>query len=374
MLDFIKAINSKKVINSEEIYEIFKTDSFDLNLKFLSNVQKHKTVNEFFDYYSKLDFKNVLNVFDNLNSLTVILSNDRNKNIFGNKIDKYLYDVSKIIMFFLLIEKTNEILNNFITNAKTTINDFCLRNESSSISTNINNCFNNIINFSPVLQRSLSRRATKERTLSSYNNQKEKENSVLLDITKHDDNELIVLGNNTPKFKEKEWSKASSLNDKKDNSVLKSSQKTIDSILSLRNMKFMHDEEEKNPRGIKKKNKTIRFGFNKQEPENFLKQKSNSNKIYEYLNNMNDINSSFEYNPQCIDKSQLLANLLNIINFLFTKGKINEEQKLKLKKLLISDSENVINRFNKYYESTFPFNNNLKNLFKKFLIAELDSI
>ena len=374
MLDFIKAINSKKVINSEEIYEIFKTDSFDLNLKFLSNVQKHKTVNEFFDYYSKLDFKNVLNVFDNLNSLTVILSNDRNKNIFGNKIDKYLYDVSKIIMFFLLIEKTNEILNNFITNAKTTINDFCLRNESSSISTNINNCFNNIINFSPVLQRSLSRRATKERTLSSYNNQKEKENSVLLDTTKHDDNELIVLGNNTPKFKEKEWSKASSLNDKKDNSVLKSSQKTIDSILSLRNMKFMHDEEEKNPRGIKKKNKTIRFGFNKQEPENFLKQKSNSNKIYEYLNNMNDINSSFEYNPQCIDKSQLLANLLNIINFLFTKGKINEEQKLKLKKLLISDSENVINRFNKYYESTFPFNNNLKNLFKKFLIAELDSI
>ena len=374
MLDFIKAINSKKIISSEEIYEIFKTDSFDLNLKFLSNVQKHKTVNEFFDYYSKLDFKNVLNVFDNLNSLTVILSNDRNKNIFGNKIDKYLYDVSKIIMFFLLIEKTNEILNNFITNAKTTIYDFCLRNESSSISTNINNCFNNIINFSPVLQRSLSRRATKERTLSSYNNQKEKENSVLLDITKHDDNELIVLGNNTPKFKEKEWSKASSLNDKKDNSVLKSSQKTIDSILSLRNMKFMHDEEEKNPRGIKKKNKTIRFGFNKQEPENFLKQKSNSNKIYEYLNNMNDINSSFEYNPQCIDKSQLLANLLNIINFLFTKGKINEEQKLKLKKLLISDSENVINRFNKYYESTFPFNNNLKNLFKKFLIAELDSI
>ena len=374
MLDFIKAINSKKIISSEEIYEIFKTDSFDLNLKFLSNVQKHKTVNEFFDYYSKLDFKNVLNVFDNLNSLTVILSNDRNKNIFGNKIDKYLYDVSKIIMFFLLIEKTNEILNNFITNAKTTINDFCLRNESSSISTNINNCFNNIINFSPVLQRSLSRRATKERTLSSYNNQKEKENSVLLDTTKHDDNELIVLGNNTPKFKEKEWNKASSLNDKKDNSVLKSSQKTIDSILSLRNMKFMHDEEEKNPRGIKKKNKTIRFGFNKQEPENFLKQKSNSNKIYEYQNNMNDINSSFEYNPQCIDKSQLLANLLNIINFLFTKGKINEEQKLKLKKLLISDSENVINRFNKYYESTFPFNNNLKNLFKKFLIAELDSI
>jgi hypothetical protein len=88
MLDLIKAINSQKVIKSEEIYEIFKTDSFDLNLKFLSNIQKYKTVNEFFNYYSKLDYKNVLNIFDNLNSLSVILSNDINKNLFGNKIDK----------------------------------------------------------------------------------------------------------------------------------------------------------------------------------------------------------------------------------------------------------------------------------------------
>ena len=374
MLTFIKAINSKKDINSEEIYQIFKTDSLDLNLKFLSNIQKHKTVNEFFDYYSKLDYKNILNIFDNLNSLSVILSNDKNKNIFGNKIDKYLYDVSKIIMIFLLIEKTNEILNNFITNAKTTINDFCLRNENSSISTNINKCFNNIINFSPALQRSFSRRATKERTLSSKKNQKDKENSLSIDITKNEDKELILLDNNTPKFEEKELSNKSSLNDKKEGSILKSSQKTIDSILSLKNMKFMHDEEEKNPRGIKKKNKTIKFGFDKQEPDSFLRQKSNSNKIYENNNNSNSINSSFEYNPQCIDKSHILANLLNVINILFIKGKITEEQKLSLKQLLISDSENVINRFNKFYESTIPFNTNLKSIFKKFLIMELDSL
>ena len=62
------------------------------------------------------------------------------------------------------------------------------------------------------------------------------------------------------------------------------------------------------------------------------------------------------------------------LRYLFENEQINLEQKLSLKQLLISDSENVINRFNKYYESTFPFNNNLKNLFKKFLIAELDSI
>ena len=374
MLDFIKAINSQKVISSEEIYEVFKTDSFDLNLKFLSNIQKHKTVNEFFDYYSKLDYQNVLNIFDNLNSLSVILSNDTNKNLFGNKIDKYLYDVSKIIMIFLLIEITNKILNNFTNIAKTTINDFCVRNESSPISANINNCLNSITNFTPTLQRSLSRRATKERTLSSYNNQKDKGNSVLFDTSKNEDTELIVVGDGTPKFKEEEWSKKSCINDKKESSVIKSSQKTIDSILSLRNMKFMHDDEDKNQRGIKKKNKTIKFGFDKQEPGNFFKQKSNSNRINEYQNTMNGLNSSFEYNPKCIDKSQILADLLNIINYLFKKEKINEEQKLALKQILISDPENVINRFYKFYEITFPFNTNLKNIFKKFLIMELDNI
>lgn len=374
MLDFIKAINSQKVISSEEIYEVFKTDSFDLNLKFLSNIQKHKTVNEFFDYYSKLDYQNVLNIFDNLNSLSVILSNDTNKNLFGNKIDKYLYDVSKIIMIFLLIEKTNKILNNFTNIAKTTINDFCVRNESSPISSNINNCLNSITNFTPTLQRSLSRRATKERTLSSYNYQKDKGNSVLFDTSKNEDTELIVVGDGTPKFNEEEWSKKSCINDKKEISVIKSSQKTIDSILSLRNMKFMHDDEDKNQRGIKKKNKTIRFGFDKQEPGNFFKQKSNSNRINEYQNTMNGLNSSFEYNPKCIDKSQILADLLNIINYLFKKEKINEEQKLALKQILISDPENVINRFYKFYEITFPFNTNLKNIFKKFLIMELDNI
>lgn len=166
----------------------------------------------------------------------------------------------------------------------------------------------------------------------------------------------------------------SCINDKKEISVIKSSQKTIDSILSLRNMKFMHDDEDKNQRGIKKKNKTIRFGFDKQEPGNFFKQKSNSNRINEYQNTMNGLNSSFEYNPKCIDKSQILADLLNIINYLFKKEKINEEQKLALKQILISDPENVINRFYKFYEITFPFNTNLKNIFKKFLIMELDNI
>ena len=78
MIDFIKALNSDNEINSKEIYEHFKTDSFDLNSKFLSNIQKHKTVKDFFNYYSKIDFRDILKLFDCLDSLSQILS-DNNK-------------------------------------------------------------------------------------------------------------------------------------------------------------------------------------------------------------------------------------------------------------------------------------------------------
>ena len=100
-----------------------------------------------------------------------------------------------------------------------------------------------------------------------------------------------------------------------------------------------------------------------------MKQKSNSNKI-----SQNCSDSNIEYNSNCVDKSQVLADLFNTINFLFENNKINLEQKLSLKQLLISDSENVINRLFKFNETNFPFNTNLKSLFKKFLISELKNI
>ena len=182
-----------------------------------------------------------------------------------------------------------------------------------------------------------------------------------------DNIKLILVDNDTPKFEEKEKSNNDSLKDKKDDSSLKESEKTIDSILSLRNMKFLSDNGENTIRGVRKKNKTIKIGFQRQDSDFFLKQKSNSNKI-------NENHSDLGYNINTIDKSQILAELLNVINCLFDNGQINLEQKLSLKQLLISDSENVINRLFKYNETNFPFNTNLKSVFKKFLISELKKI
>ena len=65
MIDFISSVNLHNKIQSTELYELIKTDSSDLNTKILTNLQKHKDINEFFNQYSQLDFENELNILDN---------------------------------------------------------------------------------------------------------------------------------------------------------------------------------------------------------------------------------------------------------------------------------------------------------------------
>ena len=374
MIDFINSVDSHTEIKPIELYEQIKTDSSDLNSKILINLQKHENINEFLHQYSKLDFKNELNFLDNFESQSLLISNNEGKNLFKSEVDKYLSDISKIIISFLFIEKTNKILNNLLTNVTKIITEFYSENEKNSISSEINDCLNNLLkNCTPeIIQRNMSRRGTLDRTPKSKD-QTSKRSSLLTDLTSGD-TEILVLDNNTPRFKEKELSNKSNGNDKKEDSLLKGSEKTEDSILSLKNMKFMSDSGDKTIRGLRKKNKTIKIGFDKQDSEFFFKQKSNSNKVNEVSSNLNGLNLNIAYNSNCLDKSQLLAALFNTINYLFENEQINLEQKLSLKQLLISDSENVINRLYKFKETNFPLNTNLKSIFKKFLISELENL
>ena len=124
MLDFLKGINLQGEKETRDLYELFKTESLDLNSKFLTKIDKYKTLSEFFDNYSKLHVRNVLYIFENLESLPAIISENQNEKIKNNTIDKYLFDITKVILFLWIIEKTNETLNNFINKAKDFLNKF----------------------------------------------------------------------------------------------------------------------------------------------------------------------------------------------------------------------------------------------------------
>ena len=372
MLDFLKGINLQGEKETRDLYELFKTESLDLNSKFLTKIDKYKTLSEFFDNYSKLHVRNVLYIFENLESLPAIISENQNEKIKNNTIDKYLFDITKVILFLWIIEKTNETLNNFINKAKDFLNKFNSKEENSLLSEKINNCLKNIFDSSTFLhQRTQSRRITKETSpRSNINNIENKRNSVMTNVSS-DITELLILDNDTPRFEDNKNHNNSS-KDKKDGSEVKDSGKTIDSIFSLKNMKFIYDTSDINLRGGKK-NRTIKFGFDKQNTKLFFKQKSKSNH-QENSSKINGLDSNNEYNLNSLDKSQILADLLNIINYLFENNKINSEQKLLLKQLLISDTDNFIKRLFKFNESNFPFNANLKSVFKIFLISELKNI
>ena len=215
MIDFINSVDSHTEIKPIELYEQIKTDSSDLNSKILINLQKHENINEFLHQYSKLDFKNELNFLDNFESQSLLISNNEGKNLFKSEVDKYLSDISKIIISFLFIEKTNKILNNLLTNVTKIITEFYSENEKNSISSEINDCLNNLLkNCTPeIIQRNMSRRGTLDRTPKSKD-QTSKRSSLLTDLTSGD-TEILVLDNNTPRFKEKELSNKSNGNDKK---------------------------------------------------------------------------------------------------------------------------------------------------------------
>ena len=167
MLDFIKSLNLSDELKTNEIYNLFKTDSSDLNLKFLSVLQKFHTTNEFLNYYTKQNCQNAFDFFNNLSSLSSTIYEEAEKNILNSQIDKYLSDISKIILLFSLIQKNNELLSNLLTNTKKLLKRFYHDNHSKSIlKESINNCINDLMNSSQITsQRNYSRRSTKENTI-----------------------------------------------------------------------------------------------------------------------------------------------------------------------------------------------------------------
>jgi hypothetical protein len=131
-------------------------------------------------------------------------------------------------------------------------------------------------------------------------------------------------------------------------------------------MKFIYDSNKQNKRGIKK-NRTIKMGIEFSDPKNFFKKKSLSKEENDE-NSLDEIDSDNEFNRKNIEKTKLLAKFLNIINELFKNNEINLNQKLAIKKLVISDSDKIIEQFYQNNKS----NNALKNKhIKKFLNEQI---
>ena len=133
MYDFIKSLNLADELKNNDLYNIFKTDSSELNLHFLSTLQKFHTTQDFLNYYTQQDCNKVFNMYNTLSSISSKIYNEKEKSNFKKDIDKYLSDLSKIILLFSLIQKNNELLSNLLKNTRKFIKRFYIENEIKSI-------------------------------------------------------------------------------------------------------------------------------------------------------------------------------------------------------------------------------------------------
>jgi hypothetical protein len=312
-------------------------------------------------------------MYNTLSSISSTICTENEKTNFKKDIDKYLSDLSKIILLFSLIQKNNELLSNLIKNTRKFIKRFYIENETKSvIKERINNCINDLMSCSQVAsQRNYSRRSTKENTVSNPNiflgNSLKKSYNA-------NEAEYLFFQSHTPKFEEEEDEiieeneEQSFYNmnvETKEDGTKKDSIKTIGSSFSLRHMKFTYQsDEEENTRNIKK-NKTVKLGTEFFTSHSFFKKKSNSynNKDFDNENNNN-----------IKDNSQYIVDFLNSIKILYKTGKINSNQKLAIKQLIISDSKSVVEKYLKMNLSRNSSDKNYKSNIDKFLLEQIKNL
>jgi hypothetical protein len=315
-------------------------------------------------------------MYNTLSSISSKIYNENEKSNFKKDIDKYLSDLSKIILLFSLIQKNNELLSNLLKNTRKFIKRFYIENEIKSIiKERIKNCINDLMNCSKVAsQRNYSRRSTKENTVSNPNIFLG--NSLKKSYNNANEEEYLFFQSHTPKFEEEEDEIIEeneeqsfynmNVETKEDNSK-KDSLKTIGSSLSLKHMKFIYQsDEEENGRSIKK-NKTVKLGTDYLKSHSFFKKKSNS------YNNKEDIDNENKKN-YIKDNSKYIVDFLNSINILYKTGKINSNQKLALKQLLISDSKSMVEKYLKMNLSRNSLDKNYKSNIDKFLLEQIKNL
>ena len=371
MLDFIKSLDLSEELKSNEIYNLFKTDSSDLNLHFLSTLQKFKTTQDFLNCYSNQDCKSVIDIFNNISSISSKICNEEEKNIFNNKFDKYISKFSKIIFLFLILQKYTQLLSNLLLNTKKYINKFYIDfHVQKTIKEKINSCIDDLTCSSIVAsKRNYSRRSTKEGTIIPLNkfsgscSLKQKQQEMNLSSNEE---ELFFFQINTPKFEEEndvieeieESKNCSSNNSGKENcntgiikEVLskKNSKEMCDSSLTLSKMKFaLTPEFEDVPQLEKRKSENLN------EDSIFINFKTKDLQFHKNLNRLNSKSSHKKHiniiRENFSKKKQFLVQLLEKINNLYKEGKINSDKKISFKQLIISDSNKIIEKYINFYK------------------------
>ena len=383
MFDFTNSYDLSEELKINDIYELFKTNSSDFNKMFLSNIQNYSNTQQLISHYIKNDISSILSSFNDISSNLTRIIYGENQNNFNSEIEAYTLGSSKIILFLSLIQRNNQLLMNLLKSTKFYIYEFYkTNNKESCIKKKIDLFINELINSSSCIQRSYSRRSTNDITNSSicvnFEN-KNKEQYLNLNTNKKDN----VYRNLTPKFKieeENNINHKNSLNSRNTNTNDNNSKKNMDSSLTLQKLNFVEIDE-----GGNAKNNIIKCNIDSSSSSSeqskkyiYKKNKSLSSKFKVkdslFKKNRKYSANSMDDKSEQNERMKVLAGLLDTINVMFKKRKINSDQKINIKQIIISNPKIIID---KYYDDMSHINENNNDKIKimeKLLMEKLKGL
>ena len=362
MMDSIKDIELSGDFQSDKIYYLYKTSSSEINLKILSQLQKYESSLDFFSYYTKNDIKNLINSVNQLNKNLTSIFND-NSNSFSTDTNNYISQISKIILTLNFILKIQETLNNLLQKSKQYLNEISCNYKieniyhdklSSLIDSLQYNFFSDIsspnnnsstastkVNSSTDLYLVNKKPSKKQIEINDDEIQENFFNQKSISIV----NEEILSDVQTPSFIDK--------TSNKDN-IYTASNVSDESVsnnnffnLSFRDMNFIPDSDSKTDDNSPMRKKSI----NKTE-------KSYKKNILSFpidkINNQNSPIKSNLLNNISLDekgKVKMYGDILILIKKLYKLCLITTEERIEIKKLVISKSKKIIDFYIKEYEN-----------------------
>jgi hypothetical protein len=361
MIDFIKLLDLPVETKSNEISNLFNTNSTKLKIELITLIQKHKRIQEFLKYYNNQDCKSHLEKSEVFFMLYSKMFQGEDRNTFNLVIIQNISVVSKVMFLYLLIQKNKELLNNLLINiSKHIIKFFVDCRAQKNIKEKLKSCLNNKTYVTHVVSRRyFSRRTKKENTMIPQSILSE---SYLIKFKHHDSN----INSNKDELR---FSNLLTQKKKDGNNVIVHIEKPKTILITN-----SYEEKLNNIKNIIRCNSSLISSKMKFEPQQSKKKKSN--KIENNINiNILKINKekklsesrflskkiySFK-NKKNFLKKQLIGIILDHFNCLYKKRRINSKiKKLNLiKKLHVSDKNNIIDNISKYYKI---FNYSKKNL------------
>ena len=405
-------------MNKNIDYYLLDSNPSEKNELIKSKIIKFKKTSEFYKYYTDHD---IVALFEEIDKLDKIYSNiyGKNENL-QPKVDKYISDLSNIILLFNLLSKNQNIIRKALTNTESYLKDFYSEN---NININSKKLFKEYFDY---LMNQKKKKKNKKPTILSHDNiynkkkrhktVKNKKPNIFIFNKKTEEKNInfnyklinisppcnnINNNNNkkinedtsindlkTPKFPQRILEDNTNYNqqnskeiDLNKNLIIK--QESIQSYYTLA-AKTTNNVEEQNIPKINENNQKIEDTINNNKINNdenveeakLVYSKSNAprkknhrkkeenNESKEYYIKKTPKKTTFSsINLKSAIEKNMLKDFLGFINNIYKAGYINNEEKLKLKQLIISKSEKIQRIYNDYYKiNKMEFINELKKL------------